>query len=118
MLSALHDVIKTFCACRQARLERERKLKEIAEAAHQGKLQPAVSAEAAAAAEAADRKKRCRAPARVGHPLFPSLLGLGPHAALTLTLPCPPRRMLRVCEGSHHPGFSCLSPPRLCGVAA
>ena len=49
--------------CLQARLERERKLKEIAEAAAQGKLPPAPSSEAAEAAERA--KKRCRAPSGV-----------------------------------------------------
>ena len=106
---------------RQARLERERKLKEIAEAAQQGKLQPSTaSAEAASAAEAAEKKKRCRRAHGRAPVLPPLLVGLGPHAALTLTLPCPPRRVFPpVCEGLHHPGLlSCLSPPRLCRVAA
>ena len=67
----------------QARLERERKLKEIAEAAQQNKIPPAVTAaETAAAADAADRKKRCciaapRPPARPSAAPYP-LSWLGP----------------------------------------
>jgi len=98
----------------QARLEQQRKLKEIAEAAQQGKLHPAADTEAAEAAERA--KKRCRALLGVRLPsssIAGPACGTDAHPAI-----CPPRRVFQAsCEGPH-PGIPCLFPPRLCRVAA